>query len=331
MRRTASLTVALLLGSLGCGDDGGGAPADSGIPTDGNSSGADAAPSSDPALPGSYTPDVTDAISIPIGGDTATATLCAPTGDTGAPYPLVVVSPGFQLPRDQYRSMCEHLASWGYVVIVRDYLSSSIFDPPNHRDLADNTITIIDWALASEDAARIDASKIATAGHSLGGKTSIFTAILDDRVGATVGWDPVDAKPPVDNGSPSVTPEEMPNLDVPMAVIGETTDTSGGMPCAPADDNFEQYYQYACGAPAVQVTVDGADHMDWVDDRASCGLTCSFCADGSRDDAETRAITRRLTVAFLDRHLRGNAAMDAYLSAAGIGSGTAWDEKSGCP
>lgn len=288
--------------------------------------GADAAPTpaGDPGSPGARDVHVADDVSIPVGQGTVTATVCSPSADGGAtpvagPSPLVVLSPGFQLPRSQYRSACEHLASWDYLVILQTYSQSGF--SIDHETLAGDVGRILDWALGAGSglAGRVDADRIAAAGHSLGGKVSILAAVLDARIGAVIGWDPVDAN------SPSVTPEMMDELDVPFAVIGETLDAEGGfMPCAPAADNYQQYFEYACAAPAaLEVTVADADHMDWVDDRSSCGITCQFCAEGTTDDATTRAITRRVTTAWLELHLRGRAGAAAYLEAPGIGTGVA--------
>ena len=102
---------------------------------------------------------------------------------------------------------------------------------------------------------------------------------------------------------------ELANLSAAIAVIGETTNASGGgMPCAPAAENFAQFYA-AAPSPAISVTVTGADHMDWVDD-PSCGF-CGFCAPGTADPELVRRVTRRLDVAWLRRQLLADAAMDA--------------------
>ncbi len=297
-------------------------------------------PASDPAGDGPFDAHVADNASIPVGTGTATATVCSPSSDGGAtpaagPFPLVISSPGFQLPRTQYRSACEHLARWGFVVVSQDYGGSGdIGSTPNHQELAEDVSDVIDWALGGDSglASRLDPNKIATVGHSMGGKVSILAAILDSRIRAVVGWDPVDAKPPIDNGSPSVTPELMDQLTVPLAVVGETLDGGGGfMPCAPTADNYAQYVDNACASPDVlEVTVDGADHMDWVDDRGTCGFTCSFCQTGSTDDAHTREITRRVTTGFLLEALMDADGYDAFLASPGVGTGATVRRASGC-
>jgi dienelactone hydrolase len=289
-------------------------------------------PSGDPGAAGDFDLHVADDVSIPVGQATVTATICSPSSDGGTSpiataSPLVVMSPGFQLPRSQYTSACEHLATWGYLVILQTYSQSGF--SIDHETLAGDVGRIIDWALGGDSglAARVDGDRIAATGHSLGGKVSILAAIMDDRIGAVVGWDPVDAN------NPSVTPEQMDDLTIPLAVIGETLDSTGGfMPCAPADNNYQQYFEHACAAAAaLEVTVAGADHMDWVDDRSSCGLTCSFCSTGETDDAVTRQITRRLTTAWLEVHLRGQSGAAGYLETPALGSGvTVRDTFPGC-
>jgi len=96
-----------------------------------------------------------------------------------------------------------------------------------------------------------------------------------------------------------------------IAAVGETTNGGGsGMPCAPAADNFQSFYA-AAKSPAFAMTVNGADHMDWVDD-PSCGL-CGFCSPGSAAPELARTVTRRLDVAWLRRQLFADAAMDPWL------------------
>jgi len=258
----------------------------------------------DPAGDGEYAVTMTTA-TIPgrTQGRQLAATVFAPaSGPT--PRPLVIVSPGFQMPRSQYVSYAHHLATWGFVAIATDYAESGFFI--DHPRIAADVPAVIDWALA-QNALAIDGDRIATAGHSLGGKISVFAATLDPRIKAVVGWDPVDSN------NPSVAPEKMSGLAAAIAVVGETTNGSGGgMPCAPAADNFAAFYA-AASTPALAMTVVGADHMDWVDD-GSCSV-CGFCSPGNADREVVRTVTRRLDVAWLRRRLLGDVTMDGWLTA----------------
>jgi predicted dienelactone hydrolase len=226
------------------------------------------------------------------------------TPSTSGPHALVVVSPGFQMARTQYASYASHLATWGFVVVVTDYADTSFF--PDHQKLADDVTAVIDWALA-QSALAADAQKVAVAGHSLGGKTSVFAASQDARIKAVVGWDPVDSN------NPSVAPEKMSSIHAAIAVVGETTNGSGGgMPCAPTADNFQAFYA-ASPSPAYALTVTGADHMDWVDD-GSCTF-CGFCSPGTASPDAVHVITKRLDVAWLRWQLFADTAMDPWLDA----------------
>jgi predicted dienelactone hydrolase len=270
------------------------APADSVI-TDGSPV------TGDPAADGPATV-TTSTTSIP--GKTAGRMLPATvyTPSSSGPRALVVVSPGFQMQRTQYASYARHLATWGFAVVLTDYAESGF--GIDHARIAADVPAVIDWALAQATLA-VDAQKVAAAGHSLGGKVSVFAATLDPRIKAIVAWDPVDSN------NPSVAPEKMATLTAALAVVGETTNGSGGfMPCAPTADNFQTFYA-AAPAPALAMTIDGADHMDWVDD-PSCGV-CGFCTAGSAMNERARTATRRLDVAWLRRQLFGDTAMDVWL------------------
>jgi predicted dienelactone hydrolase len=232
------------------------------------------------------------------------ATIYAPTG-APSPRPLAIISPGFQMARTQYASYARHLATWGFVVVLTDYADAGSFFP-SHQAMANDVSKVIDWALAQSSLA-VDAQRIGALGHSLGGKISVFAASLDTRIRAVVGWDPVDSS------NPSVVPEKMTSLGTAIAVVGETTNSGGGgMPCAPAAENFERFYA-AAPSPALSMTVVGADHMDWVDD-PSC-FACGFCSPGTVDAEIVRTVTRRLDVAWLRRQLLDDATMDAWLDA----------------
>lgn len=312
------------------------APADPDAQTPDGPTSPDGGTATDPAGNGTWQVVTQATVTIPLGSaGNVTGSIFSPStnGTTPAPgpFPLIVVSSGFQLARGQYRTYCEHLATRGHVCITHEYASQG-----NHQAKAREVIAIIDWALspASGLAPRVRADAIGVAGHSLGGKVSINAAILDTRIRAVVGWDPVDALPPFSDGSTSVTPELMANLRVPVALLGELTDSTGGiggMSCAPAADNYQQFFNAACEATAtLEVTVTGADHMDWLGDRATCGLACFACANGQTADTVVQTITRRVTAAWFARHLGGDLSMDAWLTAAAVGTPTTVRTSPGC-
>lgn len=247
-----------------------------------------------------------------------------PLGETA---PLVVFLPGFQLDAAQYALTQERIASHGFVVVGADPPAS--FTSANHVEMAADAVAVIDWALAAPGlASAIDPARIAMMGHSLGGKVSTMTAARDARVRALVLLDPVNggAGPfGYSMTAPDIVPEQVTPLAIPMGIFGETLDGSGGfMPCAPAAQNYTTFYDAASAGSSPWVaewTLTGANHMQFLDDRSACGFTCSVCAMPSASDAVVLTAVRTLSVAFLRRHFRGEAAMDAYLTGGALPAG----------
>jgi len=328
--------MAVALTAPGCGTDSAdspGGPADAGQTqpdaragtTDASAHtdaapGADAgtSPLADPAMPGSV-PWSQSSETIHVGDQTIPLTLYVP--DPAGAYPIIVFTHGFMLEPSLYASYGEQLASWGYVVVMPQ-LPGSALAPKTHRELADLLAGVLDWI---DDAAtaggaladHADTTHLGLAGHSMGGKVSLLVATEDARVKAVFGVDPVDTGAPFGNdpvGYPSVTPELMGQITVPLVLLGETVNATAsfGQACAPADNNFQQYYD-AAQSPAVSIDVAGANHMSFLDD-PNCGLTCSVCSAGSDDPAVTRKLTRKYMTAFFEMSLRGDDRYRSYLA-----------------
>jgi dienelactone hydrolase len=279
----------------------------------------------EPADPGTHTSS-TSSEGVTLGIHTVPVTLYLPDG--AGPFPVVVFTHGFMLSPALYASYGDHLASWGYAVVMPE-LPGSMMAPTTHRELKELLRGLLDWIDAEGDnpsgpfAGRADPTRLGLAGHSMGGKISLLVATEDARPRAVFGVDPLDAAggpfggDPVDY--PSVTPELMPAIAVPLGLLGETVNATGGtfgQACAPAEDNFQQYYQHAV-SPALEIEVLGANHMSFLDN-PDCGLTCSMCSAGTDDPAVTRAVTRRYLTAIFEVFVRGDAAYRPYLDGAAI-------------
>ena len=101
---------------------------------------------------------------------------------SGGPYPLVVFSPGYGEFRPRYAYLAEHLASYGFAVIIPDHNEFWTPDVPNlWRDSITRpqdmqfTITSAE-ALSNADGllpGLIDTDVIGVLGHSYGGYTSL--------------------------------------------------------------------------------------------------------------------------------------------------------------
>jgi len=251
--------------------------------------------------------------SVAVGSvDVAVAGFYPGGGPTPGPYPLVVVAHGFQLPPTQYTGYVRRLATHGYVAVTADF-QAGLFGT-DHLANAQQVLAAIDWAADEPTLAGVvDTGAVGLTGHSLGGKLAVHGAALDPRVRASITLDPVDGSQMCDaEKCPDVT--AMLPLDVPLGFLGETLDGSGGfMPCAPEADNFLTFFA-AASAPALAVTVNGANHMSFLDDVAGCGFTCSFCKMPTLDDATVNRLARAYVVAFYGLHLKGVAGYETFLT-----------------
>lgn len=242
-------------------------------------------------------------------------TLAIPSG-TG-PFPLVVFTHGFMLSPDMFLSYGERLASWG-VAVVMPQMPGSLSSPKTHQEQAGYLAAILDWALsagAQESLGEIHPERIGLAGHSMGGKLSFLLASQDTRPKAVFGVDPVDSGPPTDfdqEDYPSVTQGRMSDIRVPFVALGETLNGEGGLACAPAAGNFQQFFAHA-QSPALEIDMLGANHMSFVDD-PDCGLPCMICPKGTDDPAVTRALTLKYMTAFFLATLSGRGELYDYLT-----------------
>ena len=321
-------------GAADAGEDGAEDGAEDAADGSGEEAG-DEAPVPDPGLPAGAEP-------APVGVEVELPG-CLPDGDgngevvplqvylpEGAgPFPVVVLHHGFMLDATQYASYGAHLAGWGYLAILPK-MPGALFGGPNHRELKLCLESLLDWidAQASVPAGplqgKADASRLGLAGHSMGGKISLLVASEDARPDVVFGIDPVDAGGGPTGGDPvdfpSVTPELMGSIHVPLVLLGETVNATctGFMcqACAPAEDNFQQYHEHAT-SPALEIEVVGANHMSFLDD-PDCGLTCNVCADGTDDPQVTKLLTRRYLTAFMNVFLKGETAYRSYLTGPGM-------------
>ncbi len=294
--------------------------ATSGEASDADSGTTSGALSEDPDLPGDHT-WTSATTEIVVEGQALPTTVYVPDGD--GPFPVLAFVHGFQLTPANYASYGAHFASWGYVVVMPE-LPGAPFDAPTYVESRDWFIGVLDWIEGEGNAAsgplagRADVSLLAVGGHSRGGKVALLTAVSDPRPSVVLGIDPIDtyggpgasASPQ----NPSVTPELMPMIDARLMLIGETTNAvagSFGSACAPAENNFAQYFMHAT-SPAMELEFVGANHMSFLDS-PNCGLPCAACPAGTDVPSMTLLMTRGYGVAFLQAYLLQEAAFEPWL------------------
>lgn len=238
--------------------------------------------------------------------------------------PLIVFNHGFLLNADVYRSYGEHLASHGFVVAMPSF--SMTFFNVNHAKLAEDVRFVLDYCLVSnkqEDHPlfhRIDETRIGCSGHSLGGKLSLLEAVTDSRVKAIGVLDPVDTGNPIfDNPTifPSVAPELMPEIHVPILIVGAELgkEVLSFSPCAPEKDNYQRFYD-AANSPAIEITQLDVGHGQYVDPGAESATVA--CVSGDVPDEWVGRTSRAYLTAFFRGVLSNDATaiawLDQYLS-----------------
>jgi predicted dienelactone hydrolase len=103
---------------------------------------------------------------------------------SGAPYPLVMFSHGFQGIGVQSFTLCEHLASQGFIVAAPNHEGNTIFDSSSDEEIAqivrerpvDIIFTMDELRAHADFATAIDPDRIGIAGHSFGGYTTLVLA-----------------------------------------------------------------------------------------------------------------------------------------------------------
>ncbi|MGN9756683.1 alpha/beta hydrolase family protein [Streptomyces sp. SD31] len=225
-------------------------------------------------------------------------------------FPLVVLSPGFTLPRATLTGLAEDLASRGYVVALVDHpyenagttlpdgrtLPCAICDKLPQGGLAaiaesraEDVSFVLDRLTGRHPAWRyarvIDAKRIGMAGHSIGGNAAATTMAGDARVRAGVNMDGTFFAPVPDDG-----------LDGRPFLMFGTKERH-------ADEKWVQGWPHLDGWKR-WLTVAGADHGSFTDVPLLAELA------GIPDTAplpyeRSQALTRVYVAAFFDLHLKG--------------------------
>ncbi|MFF4456521.1 alpha/beta hydrolase family protein [Streptomyces goshikiensis] len=223
--------------------------------------------------------------------------------------PLVILSPGFGMPRATLTGLAEELAGRGYAVagIGHNYEADGISFPDGHttscvacenRDYpkvgavraADISFVIDEltgerpaWRGGVREGVRVDAGRVAVVGHSAGGFSTVPAMLGDPRVKAGVNMD----------GNfrfPNDTP-----LDRPVLMLGQPGHIPGGEP------TWDETWTELTGWKR-WLSVDGTQHLSFTDLAPlakQLGRPLQEL-DGDRADA----ITRAYVTAFVDTHLR---------------------------
>ena len=248
-------------------------------------------PTGDLAGPGPQTVD-TKVIELKLRGISLEVTLYQPI-KTQTPLPAVVFLPGMMATDDQYESYARDLASRGFVVAVRGWYSFLLSD----IELAQDASLIAEWLVLTGKASP---GRIGVAGHSMGGKDAILSALQDKRFTAVAAIDPDDY------GTPSVAKGPISRLHAPLLLIGGELGWRAATLCAPKETNYQRFFESA-PAGTIELTLRDADHVQMLDEPDRFGY--GICRSGTADSRQVRITARRAVVGFFVQHLQGGAAM----------------------
>ncbi|MFI7702111.1 alpha/beta hydrolase family protein [Nonomuraea sp. NPDC049480] len=229
---------------------------------------------------------------------------------TGRKLPLVVLSPGFTSPMSTLTSLAEDLASRGYVVAGIDHTYESYATTfPDGRvaeclacdsdtdpgfgtgvvaGRAADVSFVLDQLPSKWDGSdRIDRSKIAMAGQSMGGASAMASMVKDSRVRAGIDMD-------------GTTYARIPKsgFSRPFMFLGSPQHVPGGR-----DTTWERDWKLLTGWKRWLV-LTGAEHHSFTDGPLMAGALGITPAHGVLPAARAAELTRTYVAAFLDRHLK---------------------------
>ena len=164
-----------------------------------------------------------------------------PTSTSDGTFGGVVLAPGFTAYASTYAGLAERVASHGFVVFAIDTNSTGDFPPSR----GDQMLRALDYLVQSSSVrSRVDASRLAVAGHSMGGGGTLEAA--NDRPS-------LQAAVPL---QPWHTTKSWSGIDVPTMIIGAQNDS-----IASVSSHSERFYGSMRAPEQAYVELRSESHM----------------------------------------------------------------------
>ncbi|MFD6388820.1 dienelactone hydrolase family protein [Nocardia sp. NPDC060259] len=200
------------------------------------------------------------------------------TPESGLNLPAVAFAHGWLTSAENYKSLLEHVASWGFVVAAPDTERGPI---PSHLDLGTDLLTTLDIVSKvrlGDGTISVHPDRLALAGHGMGAGAAVIAA-AQRRVAAVAALFPAPTSPTAEN----IAPE----LDTPGLILAGALDLDSVSSNARA-------LATAWSGPSILRTIDGASHNGIVEGRRL------FAALGAgRYEHKTEKTTRALLTGYL--------------------------------
>jgi dienelactone hydrolase len=166
----------------------------------------------------------------------------------------------------------EHLASWGYVVVIPELPD----DAEERAGILTDSLSFLESANKNSSSflyGKVDNKRLTTAGYSLGGATALAVAARDKRVTAVVALDPVYHTGNFGGeGDPIWDPvAEAPKITVPAGILGAPASSCN------AEADYAEIYPLVGSDHKASYFVTGASHCVFADPGSSF---CSFVCNG---------------------------------------------------
>jgi dienelactone hydrolase len=239
---------------------------------------------------------------------------------SGAPpirgkFPLIIYAASDSSSAFENDSLCEYLASHGYVVIASPshgahvrYMTNEQManDLENTRAQAADIGFLIGYA---ESLAQVDSTKIGLVGYSWGGMAGTFAAVADSRINALVFLDgSIRYFPKLIAAAPDVTPDR---IHVPLLFFADQED-----PLAPGKDSKpNSFIAKIHHADVTEIGLQKLSHNDLAADSLRLLSHAAHRHTSINKRSESYAWVARYTLAFLDSDLKSDAAARRFMAA----------------
>ncbi|MGW1537421.1 alpha/beta hydrolase family protein [Streptomyces aureus] len=253
----------------------------------------------DPSAPGSFPVAYTD-LTVSAAGRSYSARVWYPGTTSGANAPVatgthpgLAFGHGFFQAITQYESLLKHYASWGVITVVPKS-QGGLF--PSHSAFADDLNAGLTWLTAqnttsgSRFAGRVDTTRYAVSGHSMGGGAALLAASRNPAVKSVTTLAAAETNPSAVTASAS--------LGIPVQYVGGSADSIAGVA-----DNQQKMYDAKPSLTQLRV-ITGGFHCGFED---SSGFGCD-------SGTITRAVQLKLTSGITTSWLLYTLGIDTSLS-----------------